>query len=93
MASKKLSHPIEQMKEMAERFASGDFRCSVSLRRAAELSKLAEAMNEMARQLSSKIATITEDRNQIQAIFPRMIKGVIAVDSAAPIVGMNKARS
>jgi two-component system phosphate regulon sensor histidine kinase PhoR len=89
--SKKLSRPIEHMKEMAKRFASGDFGRSVSLQGAAELSELAEAMNEMARQLSSRIETITEDKNRIQAILSSMIEGVIAVNSAGTIVGMNQA--
>jgi two-component system phosphate regulon sensor histidine kinase PhoR len=89
--SKKLSRPIEQMKEMAKRFASGDFSHSVFMPGATELAELAKALNEMAQQLDSRINTITEDKNQIQAILSSMVEGVLAVDSTGHIVSINKA--
>ena len=89
--SKKLSRPIEQMKDMAKRFASGDFSQSLSMPSATELAELAKALNEMAQQLSSRIDTITEDKNQIQAILYSMIEGVMAVDAEGRIVSLNKA--
>lgn len=89
--SRKLIRPIEQMKEMAKRFASGDFSGSLSLPGATELAELAADMNEMARQLKNRIETITEDKNRIQAILSGMIEGVIAVDSTGVVVGINKA--
>jgi two-component system phosphate regulon sensor histidine kinase PhoR len=89
--SKKLSRPIEQMKEMAKRFASGDFSCSLSMSSATEPAELANALNEMAKQLSDRIDTITEDKNQIHAILSSMIEGVMAVDAEGRIVSLNKA--
>jgi two-component system phosphate regulon sensor histidine kinase PhoR len=89
--SKKLSRPIEDMKETARRFASGDFSRSLSLQGSAELAELAADMNEMARQLKDRFDTIIEEKNRIQAILAGMIEGVIAVDSAGAVVGINKA--
>ena len=84
--SKKLSRPIERMKEMANRFASGDFSHTLSLPGAAELAELAKALNEMAWQLRDRIETITKDKNQIHAILSSMIEGVMAVDADGHIV-------
>ena len=89
--SKKLSRPIEQMKEMAKRFASGDFSGSVPVPSATEPAELANALNEMAQQLSDRIDTITEDKNQIHAILSSMIEGVMAVDAEGRIVSLNRA--
>ena len=89
--SKKISRPVEQMTEVAKHFASGKLDLRLPLPNAVELAELAKALNEMARQLSVKIETITEERGQIQAILSSMIEGVLAVDSAGHIVSINKA--
>jgi two-component system phosphate regulon sensor histidine kinase PhoR len=89
--SKKISRPVEQMTEVAKHFASGKLDMRLSIPDAAELAELAKALNEMARQLSARIDTITEERSQIQAILSSMIEGVLAVDSDGHIVSINKA--
>lgn len=89
--SKKISRPIEQMTEVAKHFASGELDKRLSIPNAAELADLAKALNEMARQLSARIDTITGERSQIQAVLSSMIEGVLAVDSAGHIVSINKA--
>jgi two-component system phosphate regulon sensor histidine kinase PhoR len=89
--SKKLSLPIEQMKEIANHFASGDFGHSLSMPSSTELAELAMALNGMAQQLGSRIDTITENKNQMQAILSSMIEGVMAVDADGHIISLNNA--
>lgn len=89
--SKKISRPVEQMTEVAKHFASGKLDLRLSIPSATELAELAKALNEMARQLNTRIDTITKERSQIQAILSSMIEGVLAVDSAGHIVSINKA--
>ncbi len=89
--SKKITRPVEQMTKVAKRFASGELDLRLSIPATAELSELARSLNEMARQLSARIETITKERSQIQAIFSSMIEGVLAVDSLGHIVSINKA--
>ena len=89
--SKKISRPVEQMTEVAKHFASGELDLRLSIPNAVELAALAQALNEMARQLNARIDTITEERSQIQAILSSMIEGVLAVDSDEHIVSCNKA--
>lgn len=49
--SRRISRPIEQMKETAQRFASGQFELRVPIPKQIEPADLAQALNEMARQL------------------------------------------
>ncbi len=89
--SRRLTRPIEQMKDTAKRFALGDLSRSLSVPSAAELAELAGAMNEMADQLKDKIDTITRDKSQMHAILASMIEGVIAVDAEGCIITINRA--
>ena len=89
--SKKISRPVEEMTKVARHFASGQLDMRLSVPNVVELADLAQALNEMARQLSVRINTITEDRSQVQAILSSMVEGVLAVDSAGHIVSINKA--
>jgi two-component system phosphate regulon sensor histidine kinase PhoR len=89
--SRKISRPIEQMKETAQRFASGLFELRVPIPKQKELADLAQALNEMARQLQDRINTITRQRNEVEAILSSMIEGVLAVDIGGRIVSINKA--
>jgi two-component system phosphate regulon sensor histidine kinase PhoR len=91
MISRKISRPINQMKETAQRFASGLFELRVPIPKQSELADLAQALNEMARQLQDRINTITRQRNEVEAILSSMIEGVLAVDVKGHIVSINKA--
>jgi len=89
--SRRISRPIEQMKETAKHFASGQLDLRVPIPNATELAELAQALNEMAQQLQDKINTVTKQRNESEAILSSMVEGVLAVDSAGHIVSINKA--
>ena len=89
--SKRISRPIEKIKETAGRFASGDLDLRLSISKPVELAELAKAMNEMARQLQERINTITAQNSESDAILTSMIEGVIAVDSQSRIVRINRA--
>jgi two-component system phosphate regulon sensor histidine kinase PhoR len=89
--SDRISRPIEQMKETAQRFASGELDLRVPIPRPVELAELAEALNEMARQLQDRIKIITEQRNESEAVLSSMTEGVLAVDPGGHIVSINKA--
>ena len=89
--SRTISQPIERMKETAQQFASGQLDLRVPAPSQTELADLAEALNEMARQLRDRIDTITRQRNELEAILSSMIEGVVAVDVSGHIVSINKA--
>jgi len=89
--SRKISHPVEQMTDVAKHFASGELDLRLPIPDVTELADLARALNKMAQQLSSRIDAITKEQGQMQAILSSMIEGVLAVDSMGYIVSVNEA--
>jgi len=72
VVSRKISSPIEQMTEAAERFATGDFSSRTVVPNTMELAELAKTLNEMAERIGGKIDTITKDQNETQAVLASM---------------------
>ena len=89
--SKRITRPIEKIKEAAGRFATGNLGLRLAISKPEELAELANAMNEMARQLEERIDTITTQNAESNAILSSMIEGVIAIDSNGKIVKINRA--
>ena len=90
VVSRKITRPIEQMKDAAKRFAAGQLDHRVPVPDSEELAELAEALNETADRLKRTIETITNQKNQLEAILSSMAEGVIAVDSDGRVVSINK---
>ena len=88
--SRRISRPLETMKEAAERFATGDLTHELSVPDSAELAALAEAMNAMAAQLDARIRTIIEDHAQLEAILGSMVEGVLALDTEEHVLSINQ---
>ena len=89
--SSRISRPLVNMKQIAQRFAQGQLDLRVPIPAPSELAALANALNEMARQLHDKITTITSQRNELEAVLSSMIEGVVAVDHGGHIVSINRA--
>jgi two-component system, OmpR family, phosphate regulon sensor histidine kinase PhoR len=89
--SRRISKPIEKLKEGAGYFIRGDFNYRLPGSGIEEISSLTEAMTDTARQLHARINTITQQRTEIEAILSSMIEGVIAVDADERIIIMNNA--
>ena len=90
VVSRKITRPIEQMKDAAKRFAVGQLDHRVPVPDSEELAELAGALNETADRLKRTIETITNQKNQLEAILSSMAEGVIAVDSDGRVVSINK---
>ena len=90
VVSRKITRPIEQMKDAAKRFAMGQLDHRVPVPDSEELAELAGALNETADRLKRTIETITNQKNQLEAILSSMAEGVIAVDSEGRVVSINK---
>lgn len=89
--SSRISRPLVNMEQIAQRFAQGQLDLRVPIPAPSELAALANALNEMARQLHDKITTITSQRNELEAVLSSMIEGVVAVDHGGHIVSINRA--
>jgi two-component system phosphate regulon sensor histidine kinase PhoR len=91
LISRRLAGTIEEMKQGAERFASGDLLYRLGGGPSEEMSGLAEAMNRMAEQLHERLLTITRQRNELEAMLTGMVEAVIVFDTEEHIIRMNRA--
>ena len=89
--SRKIAHPIEEMKIGAQHFAKGELDYRLPLPEISEFASLAESMNQMATQLESRIVTIINQRNEYEAVLSSMIEGVIAIDNDEKVLNVNQA--
>ena len=89
--SRRISRMIEEMRHGAERFAEGDLNYRLAIPNSREIGALAKTMNSMAEQLEEKIATITQQRNQQEAVLSSMVEGVLVVDADERLIVMNQA--
>ena len=86
-----ISSPLRHLQEAADRFAAGDlgYRCLVA--EPVEFNRLAETMNNMAAQITTRIDAIRGQRHQLEAILGSMVEGVILLDGLNRVQSMNAA--
>jgi len=91
LISRRITRPLEQIKQEAERYASGQLEHRLRISGSSEIVALGQTMNEMAAQLNERISTIDKQRREQDAVLSSMIEGVIAIDSKQNILRMNPA--
>jgi len=91
LISRRVSKPLEEMKQGARRFANGELDARLAMPGTEELAGLAEAMNQMATQLGERLRLITEQRNEQEAVLASMVEGVLAVDTEERLLSINQA--
>lgn len=89
--ARRISRPLEDLKNGAQHFARGDLTFRLPSPKAKEMADLAEAMNHMAVELDKKIKIEIKQRNETEAILTGMFEGVIAVDNDEKILNINQA--
>ncbi len=88
--SRRISRPLEEMKQGAERFARGELAGRLPDYKGEEMGGLAEAMNQMAAQLDDRIRTVVRQRNEQEAVLASMIEGVLAIDNQERLLRINQ---
>jgi two-component system phosphate regulon sensor histidine kinase PhoR len=89
--SRRISRPIEKLKEGANFFARGDLSYRMPGTDLLEIDSLIETLNQMAGQLEDRLNTIVRQKNELSAVLSSMAEGVIAVDMDEQIISINKA--
>jgi len=89
--SRRITRPLEQIKQEAERYASGQLDHRLRISGSSEIVALGQTMNEMAAQLNERISTIDKQRREQDAVLSSMVEGVIAIDSRQNVLRMNPA--
>ena len=87
--SRRISRPIEVIRQAAERYARGDFSQKLFMPGPPEYVSLAKAMNRMGREMDRRLGEITRQRNEREAILTSMREGVLAVDLEERIIMLN----
>ncbi len=94
LVSRRISRPIEKMRSVAESISRGELGEKLSVESdSIEISALADSLNKMVAQLDERIRTITDQRNESEAVLSSMVEGVLAVDSQERFLSMNLAAS
>jgi two-component system phosphate regulon sensor histidine kinase PhoR len=90
--ARRISVPLREMKQGAERFAAGRLDTRLTLiSDSEEIGALAEAFNSMAAQLQDRIRTIENQRNEQKAVLSSMVESVLAIDREETVIGLNEA--
>jgi len=89
--SRRISRPIEKLKQGADFFARGELSHRMPGTDLVEIDSLIEALNQMAGQLEDRLNTIVRQKNELAAVLSSMAEGVIAVDMDEQIISINKA--
>ena len=90
LVSRPLTRTIREMKEGAQRFAAGDLFYRMDGGSSEETGALAEAMNRMAEQFHDRLATVTSQRDELEAVLRGMMEAVLVVDEHERIVRVNR---
>ncbi len=82
---------LEEITQITEAIAQGDFERRVTESKAAGMKRLADALNQMARNSSRRVSLLTSDRNRLATVFTGMVEGVIDVDQKQNTIHINEA--
>jgi two-component system phosphate regulon sensor histidine kinase PhoR len=95
IVARKISKPLEKMKEGAEQFARENFSSSLSISSdySLEAGALATAMNSMAKKLRERFDTIVLQRNELQTILASMGEAILVIDNDKKITTTNTSAS
>ncbi len=91
VVARRISRPIENLKQGAERFAGGNLDHRLAQPGTLEIDGLANAMNQMANQLKDRMEAVTNQRNEYETVLSNMLGGVIALDYEQRIISANPA--
>ncbi len=89
IVARRITKPLESLRDGAERFARGDFNHRIVPYACEEFADLSVSLNNMASQLDQRIKTITDKHKELETILSSMNEGVMMVDSKERIVTVN----
>jgi two-component system phosphate regulon sensor histidine kinase PhoR len=88
--ARRMTRPLRELTQGAERIAAGDYGHKVYTGTPDEIGVLAQSFNQMSDHLAAQFAQVEEDRRQLRAILSGMIEGVVALDADQRILFANE---
>jgi two-component system phosphate regulon sensor histidine kinase PhoR len=89
--ARRITGPLDDMRQSAERFARGELQHRVGGSDTKEVDRLAAALDCMAERLDERIRAILCRQNEYEAMLSSMEEGVLAVDNDGTILSANDA--
>ncbi len=85
----KITNPLREMKDAANRVAQGDYTTRVAIRSTDEIGELANTFNQMASELQTLIRDIQHERDHLSSVLRSMTDSVISFDSESEVILTN----
>ncbi len=89
IVARRITQPLESLRDGAERFSNGEFNHRISTSGCEEFTELSMTLNNMASQLDRRIKTVIEQRKELETILASMNEGVMMVDNKERIITLN----
>ena len=92
--ARRISKPLEEMRIGAQRMANGDIDHPIIISNnnvPGEIAALSQSLNNMAAQLNGRIKQISQQRNELEAVFASMTDGLLAINHDHTIIRINRA--
>jgi len=87
----RLTRPLREMMSVAGDLARGRLDRRAAISSGDEIADLGRVLNQMAADLETTMAEVSEDRARLRAILSGMVEGVLVLDRESRIVLMNAA--
>lgn len=87
--SSRITSPLREMKQTAQRIAEGDFHAEVAIRSNDEIGDLAATFNTMAGRLNELINALSNEKEQLSSVLKNMVNGVIMINAEGKMVVTN----
>ena len=84
-----VSLPIEDIRQSAQRLAAGDLDTRIPVPPRGDIRELAEAINNMAEQLKTRLYQQQQGKKERDAILASLVEGVVAMNNELEIIWMN----
>jgi two-component system phosphate regulon sensor histidine kinase PhoR len=89
--TRQVAPTLREIRDGMEAWESGEWRRGIPASEVREVEDLAGAMSRMTADVNRRLQSVTDQRNELEAIFLSMLEGVLAIDGTGRVVGMNDA--
>lgn len=87
--SSRVTKPLMQMKQVADKMAQGNFNNRVQIRTHDEIGELGETFNRMGTQLDESIHALSQEKEQLASVLASMTDAVITVNASGHVIITN----
>lgn len=88
-AAKRITKPIKEITNMSQEISNGKYQNRLVLEGKDEIAKLAESINNMAKQLQQTISRLNDRNKEMEAVLNSVENGIIAIDNNERVFIMN----